>query len=132
MDISIFSPDGTTRLGVIVADLSTAQVLNPGMLCVPRGTGADLTAIDPVQSGSQTTRRIPASDFRDRFTPAELAGVSMLAYSGDGDVVAQLLLLKVATNRDGIDLDSPETIGGVDYLISKGKLAATRKVEILG
>ena len=47
MDIAILTPDGHTRLGVIVADLSTAQALNPGMLCVPRGTGADLTAIDP-------------------------------------------------------------------------------------
>jgi hypothetical protein len=76
-------------------------------------------------------RRIDAAAFRDRFTPAELAGVTALAYGGTGDVPAQLLLLKVATNRDGIDLDDAETIGGLDYLISKGKITAPRKVEIL-
>jgi hypothetical protein len=76
-------------------------------------------------------RLIDAAEFRDRFTAAELAGVSALAYSGAGDVGAQLLLLRVATNRDGIDLDSADVIAGVDYLISKGKLAASRKAEIL-
>lgn len=78
-----------------------------------------------------STRRIDAAAFRDRFTPAELAGVTALAYGGTGDVSAQLLLLKVATNRDGIDLDDAETIGGLDYLVSRGKITAPRKVEIL-
>ena len=48
MDIAILSADSSTRIGVIVADsLATAQALNPGMVCVARGTGADLTAVDP-------------------------------------------------------------------------------------
>ena len=76
-------------------------------------------------------RIISAAEFRDRFTPTELAGISALAYSGTGDVPAQLLLLKVATNRDGIDLSSADVVGGLDYLISKGKLTAPRKAEIL-
>lgn len=48
MDIVILTPDGTARIGAIVAvDIATAQKLYPGMLCVERGTGADLTAVDP-------------------------------------------------------------------------------------
>ncbi len=76
-------------------------------------------------------RSLSAAEFRDRFTPVELAGISALAYSGTGDVPAQLLLLKVATNRDGIDLDSADVVGGLDYLVSRGKLTAPRKTEIL-
>lgn len=82
----------------------------------------------PVASAAKV---ISAAEFRDRFTPAELAGISALAYSGTGDTNAQLLLLKVATNRDGIDLNSAEVIAGLDYLISKGKFTAQRKLEIL-
>lgn len=49
-DIAILSPDGTIRHTVIVADsVAAAQALFPGMLCVPRGTGADKTAVDPAQ-----------------------------------------------------------------------------------
>lgn len=88
-------------------------------------TGADYVA--PLTSN----RSIPASDFRDRFTAAELAGVSMLAYSGTGDVNTQLLVLKVSTNRDGIDLDAAETIGGLDYLVTKAILTNARKAVIL-
>jgi hypothetical protein len=78
-----------------------------------------------------TAKIISAAEFRDRFTLAELAGISALAYSGTGDSGAQLLLLKVATNRDGIDLDSSDVVGGLDYLIGKSALLARRKAEIL-
>lgn len=48
MYIAIITQDGTTRIGAIVAEsLAIAQALNPGLLCVERGTGADLTAADP-------------------------------------------------------------------------------------
>ncbi|MDP2786611.1 MAG: hypothetical protein Q8O79_00830 [Pseudomonadota bacterium] len=131
MDIAILSLDGLTRHGIIVAELATAQALNPGMLCVPRGTGADLTATNPPQPGGPMERRIPAYLFRDRFTGAELAGITGLAYGGLGDATAQVMLLKIATASEGINLDSAETIGGLDYLIAKGKLTAGRKAEIL-
>ena len=131
MDIAVLTPDGHTRLGVIVADLATARVLNPGMLCLPRGTGADLTAIDPPAPLVPGERRIPASEFRARFTDAELAGVSMLAYGGTGDATAQVMLLKISTASEGIDLDSAPVIAGLDYLVAKGKLEAGRKAEIL-
>jgi hypothetical protein len=77
------------------------------------------------------SRIISAAEFRDRFTPAELAAISALAYAGTGDVGAQLLLLKVATNRDGIDLGSADVIAGLDYLVGKNKITGARKLEIL-
>ena len=90
---------------------------------------AELGAITPAPA--PTTVIISAAEFRDRFTSAELLGISTLAYSGTGDPAIQLLLLKVATNRDGIDLASADVIAGLDYLIAKGKLLAGRKTEIL-
>ena len=92
-------------------------------------TPAELAAITPASVPSSVI--ISAAEFRDRFTSAELLGISTLAYSGTGDPAVQLLLLKVATNRDGIDLASADVIAGLDYLISKGKLLAGRKAEIL-
>ena len=92
-------------------------------------TLAELAAITPVPAPPSII--ISAAEFRDRFTSAELLGISTLAYSGTGDPAVQLLLLKVATNRDGIDLASADVIAGLDYLISKGKLLAGRKAEIL-
>ena len=74
---------------------------------------------------------ISAAEFRDRFTSAELLGISTLAYSGTGDSFIQLLLLKVSTNLDGIDLASADVIAGLDYLITKGKITTARKLEIL-
>lgn len=132
MDISILTPDGSTRLGTIVADcLATAERLNPGLLCVERGTGADLTATWAPSPGAPLQRNITPEQFRDRFTAAELAGITSLAYSGTGDATVQIMLLKATSATEGIDLGSAEVISGLDYLVSKGKLTAARKAEVL-
>lgn len=102
---------------------------NPGKMIRINADGT-FTALTP-PAPAPMPRLISAAEFRDRFTAAELAATSALAYSSTGDVPAQLLLLKVSTNRDGIDLDSAETVGGLDYLISKGKLTSQRKADIL-
>ena len=83
---------------------------------------------EPVDSAAKV---ISAAEFRDRFTSAELFGITTLAYAGTGDPAVQLLLLKVTTNHDGIDLASADVRAGLDYLITKGKITPTRKVEIL-
>lgn len=77
-------------------------------------------------------RRVTAAEFRDRFTLSEQAAITSLAYTGGGDVTAQVLLMRLATNRDGIDLDAAETVAGLDYLVSKDVIAAGRLAEILG
>jgi hypothetical protein len=66
-------------------------------------------------------------EFRNRFTDLEL---SMFATSTDAGV--KLLLLKIATAGVDIDLrDSPSVSAGLDYLVSKNLLIASRKAEIL-
>lgn len=82
--------------------------------------------------GEVVARRLSATEFRDRFTSAELAGITSLAYGGEGDATAQVLLLKVTTaGGGGIDLASPEVVGGLEYLVAKGRLSAARASEIL-
>lgn len=112
-------PTGTEAIAIIAHADGTATIYEAGDT-LPADLAASLAP----------PRIISAAEFRARFTPAELASISALAYSGTGDVGAQLLLLRVSTNRDGIDLDSADVVGGLDYLISKGKLTALRKAEI--
>lgn len=76
-------------------------------------------------------RIIPAYDFRDKFTPAELSAINNKAYVV-GDANVQLLLLKVFTATEGVNLDSQDTIDGVNYLAYIGVITAARKTEILG
>jgi hypothetical protein len=67
---------------------------------------------------------IPAYVFRDRFTEAELIAINALAYSGDA--MAQLLLLKVSTATDGIDLMGQSVADGLNYLASVGAITSDR------
>ena len=72
---------------------------------------------------------VSASNFRDRFTVQELAAI--LTSANAGDVQLQILLLKVQTAVGrGIDLDDPEVIGALDYLVAEGILQASRPAEI--
>lgn len=87
--------------------------------------------IVPAAQPDAVSRVVSATTFRDRFTTAELAGITSLAYGGEGDTAAQVLLLKVATAGGGIDLASPEVVGGLEYLVVKGRLSAGRLAEIL-
>lgn len=84
---------------------------------------------DDIPKEGLSQRVITASQFRARFTGAELDAIMALAYAGDN--VARRLLLKVQTADGGIALDSPEVVGGIDYLIVKKALAADRKPTIL-
>lgn len=77
-------------------------------------------------------RLLTPAEFRARLTDAELAGITMLAYSGTGDAPAQVLLAKVSTASEGIDLDSASVRAGLDYLVGRGRLTAARVAEILG
>ena len=98
---------------------------------IPEGYVIEATTVNPnYLIDTASPRVIPASEFRDRFTQTELAGVLSAAYSGD--VNCQLLLLKVQTNTDGIQLDSTDTVQGIGYLESINVLTAERAAQILG
>lgn len=61
-----------------------------------------------------TERRIRDWEFRNRFTQEQLVGVMRAAMAGDN--TAAMVWLALSTASDGVDLDKPEHIGGVNYL----------------
>jgi hypothetical protein len=85
-------------------------------------TGSDMP------SNSQE-RIIPVWKFRDRFTTAEIDVILNLVYSGDS--VARLLILKLQTASDGIELDSSDVQQGTAYLVNKSVLTQARANAIL-
>lgn len=52
--------------------------------------------------------------FRDRFTQAQLVGIMRAAMSGDD--TAAFVWLKISTASDGVNLDDPSHIAGVQYV----------------
>jgi hypothetical protein len=80
-------------------------------------------AADPVPP----VRVITPRAFRERFTDTEQAAISAAAMT-DAQVFDWRLR---AAEAQEIDLDLAETGQGIDFLISKGLIAADRKEQIL-
>ena len=76
------------------------------------------------------SRIIPTSDFRARFTDAEMDAIMSLAYVGTGDAIARRILLKLQTRTD-IDLDLQAVIDGMSYWVANGIMTQDRANEIL-
>lgn len=53
-------------------------------------------------------------EFRNRFTQAQLVGIMRAAMLGDD--VAALVWLRLSTASDGVDLDDPDNVAGVQYV----------------
>ena len=53
-------------------------------------------------------------EFRNRFTQAQLVGIMRAAMTGDD--VAALVWLRLSTASDGVDLDDPDNVAGVQYV----------------
>lgn len=69
----------------------------------------------PVEPEPEKPRRtIRDWEFRNRFTQEQLVGVMRAALSGDD--VAALVWLALCTASDGVNLDTPEHIKGVQYI----------------
>jgi len=87
----------------------------------------DRIVVTSIEEVSQPYIPLTPRAFRDRFLDLEL---SMLAMSTDPGV--KLLLLKISTAGGDIDLrNNPSVSAGLDYLVSKNLLLASRKAEIL-
>lgn len=112
-------------------DAHTGTILRWQALPDGKWRGYETEAELPPEPVVAEQRIVAAHEFRDRFTAAELGAIVNRAYSGTGDVNAQLLLLKVQTAVGGINLDSPEVIGGLDYLVSVGVIPAEAKARVL-
>lgn len=70
------------------------------------------TAFDDVPN--TPSRIIRDWEFRNRFTQAQLVGIMRAAMAGDD--VAAVVWLRLSTASDGVDLDDPSTVGGVQYV----------------
>lgn len=55
-------------------------------------------------------------EFRNRFTQAQLIGIMRSAMAGDD--VAAVVWLRLSTASDGVDLDDPDNVAGVQYVAS--------------
>ncbi len=72
------------------------------------------TYVEPEEPSTVRKSVIRDWEFRNRFTQAQLVGVMRAAMAGDN--TAALVWLALSTASDGVDLDKPEHIGGVNYL----------------
>lgn len=70
--------------------------------------------VDP--NAPAPSRIIRDWEFRNRFTQAQLVGIMRAAMTGDD--VAAVVWLRLSTASDGVDLDDPATVAGVQYVAS--------------
>lgn len=89
--------------------------------CAPDNFNAGLPAglewvtepyVDP--NAPAALRIIRDWEFRNRFSQAQLVGIMRAAMLGDD--VAALVWLRLSTASDGVDLDDPDNIAGVQYV----------------
>lgn len=74
-------------------------------------------------------RIITRYHFLNRFTMTELAAILLAAKS---DTVVEAIMKKLEAVKDyEVDLDDPQTSGGVDTLIAKGLIDPSRRAQIL-
>ena len=67
--------------------------------------------------------------FLNRFTMTELAAILNAAKT---DSIVEAIIKKLESVRDNeVDLDDPQTSGGVDTLIAKGLVDPSRRADIL-
>lgn len=81
----------------------------------------------PVPVDAPGTLLTPA-EFRARFTDAELLAFVRLSRS---DEMAGLLMLRLSTASDGLDLASDSVHRSLDYLTARGVLTAERAQAIM-
>jgi hypothetical protein len=67
--------------------------------------------------------------FLNRFTMTELAAILTAAKT---DAIVEAIMKKLEAVKDNeVDLDDPQTSGGVDTLIAKGLIDPSRRADIL-
>ena len=72
-------------------------------------------------------RYVTSEQFRDRFTEAELLAISA---DGQTDAMVAFFLAKLGTASGPFSLDREDVIDGLNYLVSKGLIAANRPDKI--
>lgn len=106
----------TRYLAPVVTLDESGEVIDsqPAALHQPHQMGGWPDITQPAPVPVLEPRYVRDWEFRDRFTQAEL--MQIIGLADGGDMTAKYLLLKIQTASDGVDLDSPEVIGGVQYV----------------
>lgn len=76
-------------------------------------------------------RWITLDEFMARVTDEELSALATLAYQGEGDAIARMLLVKIQTRINPLDLNSPTLAQGLYYCATKGAWPMARVGEML-
>lgn len=91
--------------------------------------GVVITELNRPTAPPPAPRIISLYRFLKRFTFPEMGNV-LRAAKIDTDVEAFMLLLRSTKDND-IDIDDPQTIGGIDTLIAKGLIDPSRRADFL-
>ena len=129
---NIIIPDWLTEINalVVAAGGESGSGLVSGKVLYVSGITQDaldaaLLAFDNAAAAAAASREagryISSTDFHDRFSGGELAAIVSSA-----DVGVKLLLLRLQTWSSQVDLESPEIVNGLAYLVSQGILTSDR------
>lgn len=92
--------------------------------------GVVITELSRPPAPAPATRITSRYKFLNRFTMTELAAILTAAKT---DAIVEAVIKKLESVRDNeVDLDDPQTSGGVDTLIAKGIIDPSRRSDILG
>lgn len=93
----------------IIADEAFCERVHPGDWVYVREQVVDVSA---------PSRIIKDWQFRNRFTGPQLIGIMRAAMAGDDN--AAIVWLRLSTASDGVDLDDPDNVAGVQYVATLG------------
>jgi len=82
--------------------------------------------LPPPPPPAPPSRLISVQEFRSRFTDLEQAATVTSANAG-----VKVLVFKLSTRLEPVNLDDQQVIAGVDLLIAQGILSPARKAAIL-
>jgi hypothetical protein len=120
-----FPPDMLAACVALTA--AQAEQVQPGWLY----DGAAFTPLDaPTQPAAPRT--CAPQEFRLRFTAEERGALTLAAWKGleAGDPLLRVFLDDISA-RPEVDLDHPDTLAGMQLIVSAGVIRAERAAEIL-
>ncbi len=116
------------RLNALVGTVTDDYVAQEGEVLLPFPDGFDLDSWEYAESALRKKPvRLTRLDYMRRFTLAEEAGIRVAART---DPMIEVILGRLSA-AEYVDVTDPETMAGVDYLVSQGLLTAERKAEVL-
>lgn len=99
------------------------------MITTTLSSGHVVSELPEVVQQVATGRVISLYKFLKRFTFPEM--VAVLSAAKTDPIVEAVMLLMRSTKDQDIDLDDPQTVGGIDTLIAKLLISPERKAQIL-